>query len=61
MSVPLSELPCSGLGRKADIDLTVRTMAFLIPTDTFRGRTSFTVRRRSVCAVVSAHHHISVE
>lgn len=40
----LSELPCSGLGRKADIDLTVRTMAFLLPTDTFRDRTSFKVR-----------------
>lgn len=44
--VPLSELPCSGLGRKADVDLTVRTMAFVIPTDTFRGRTSFKVCAR---------------
>lgn len=43
MSVPLSELPCSGLGQKADVDLTIRTMAFLIPTDTFRGQASFKV------------------
>lgn len=44
--MPLSELPCSGLGAKPDVDLTVRTMAFLIPTDTFRGKASFTVRSK---------------
>ncbi len=51
MSAALSELPCSGLGRKPDVDLTAKTMAFLMPTDTFLDRTSFTVRG---CACVSA-------
>lgn len=41
--VPLSILPCSGLGRKADIELTLKTMAFLIPTHTFSGNVSFSV------------------
>ncbi len=42
-NVPLSELPCSGLGARADIDLTARTMAFVIPTHTFSGQASLEV------------------
>jgi hypothetical protein len=57
MSAALSELPCSGIGRKADVDAAVRSMAFLIPTHTFRGQESFQVRgckekMRGVCLVL---------
>jgi hypothetical protein len=43
MSVPLSELPCSGLGAVPDMPTTLTTMAFLVPTHTFSGETTFKV------------------
>lgn len=43
--VLISELPCSGLGGKPDVRTTILTSAFLVPTHTFTGKTSFKVGR----------------
>lgn len=44
--VPVSELPCSGLGARADLAAMAAETGFLMPTDTFSGKTSFQVRRQ---------------
>jgi hypothetical protein len=42
--VALSELPCSALGARVDLKALAGEAGFLMPTNTFSGKTTFTVR-----------------
>ena len=46
--VSVSELPCSALGARADLAAVIAEAGFLMPTNTFSGRASFTVRSRKL-------------
>lgn len=41
--VPQNDLPCSALGARVDLDALKGQAGFLLPTDTFQGRASFSV------------------
>jgi len=41
--VAMTELPCSALGARVDLDAMRAEAGFLLPTDTFRGNASFSV------------------
>lgn len=52
--VPITELPCSALGARVDLEAMRGEAGFLMPTDTFAGRASFTVGEE-VFELVEAH------
>lgn len=52
--VPISELPCSALGARVDLEAMRGEAGFMMPTDTFSGRASFTVGEE-VFELVEAH------
>lgn len=52
--VPISELPCSALGARVDLEAMRGEAGFMMPTDTFSGRASFTVGGE-VFELVEAH------
>lgn len=52
--VPISELPCSALGARVDLEAMRGEAGFMMPTDTFSGKASFTVGEE-VFELVEAH------